>query len=80
MFCKVFTALLSVISFLPLAADVVLVQNGVAQGGISFDPEYNKVINKYAQILNDYIQKSSGAIMPVNAQKTQTAIAYLRIS
>ena len=60
-------------AFLPLAADVVLVQNGVAQGGISFDPEY-KVINKYAQILNDYIQKSSGAILPVNAQKTQTAI------
>ena len=61
------------VAFLPICADVVLVENGAAHAGIRFDTEY-KTINKHAQVLQDYIRKSSGAVLPINEQISQTAI------
>ena len=61
------------VAVLPICADVVLVENGTAYAGIRFDSEY-KTINKHAQVLQDYIRKSSGAVLPINAQISQTAI------
>ena len=63
--------LLLLAAVLPLPAEVVLVKNGVAQAGIAFDSEY-KELAKYAQILSDYVQQSSGAALPLNGQMPNT--------
>ena len=73
MLLKVFAAMILLGAVLPLPADVVLVENGVAQAAVSFAPEY-KAIRQYALILQDYVAKSSGATLPVNGEKLKNTI------
>ena len=71
-------SVLAAAAVLPLSADVVLVDNGAAKSSIVFDAE-DKRIEKYALIMNDYIEASSGAVLPVN-KSGNTAVVKLVIA
>jgi len=64
---------------LPLAADVVLVENGVAKASVVLGSE-DKELAKYAQILSAYVAKSSGAVLPVTTDNAAGNIVKLVIA
>ena len=73
MLIKVLAVILLLGAVLSLSADVVLVENGIAQAALVFESGCKEVA-KYAQILNGYVKKSSGATLPVNGEKLKNTI------